>query len=41
MVGKNLHGHHLKLLARHGDHLLVLIIPFQQRSEAETVHSPV
>jgi hypothetical protein len=41
MVSKNLHDHHLKLLARHVDYLFVLIIPFQQRREAEPVRSSV
>jgi hypothetical protein len=38
IVGKNLHGHHLELLACHGDLLLVLVVTFQLRLEAEPVH---
>jgi hypothetical protein len=41
IVGKNLHGHHLKLLTRRGDLLLVLIVTFQLRSEEEPICSPV
>jgi hypothetical protein len=41
MVGKNLHGHRLELLARYGDLLLVLIVTFQLRPEVKLVCSPV
>jgi hypothetical protein len=39
MVGKNLVGHHLELLASHGDLLLILFITFQLKPEAESVRS--
>jgi hypothetical protein len=41
MVGKNLYGYRLELLACYSDLLLVLIITFQLRAEAEPVCSPV
>jgi hypothetical protein len=41
MIGKNLHDHRLELLARYSDLLLVLIVTFQLRPEAEPVCSPV
>jgi hypothetical protein len=41
MVGKNMHGHHLKLLTRDADKLLVLVITFPLRPEAEAVRPTV
>jgi hypothetical protein len=41
MIDINMHGHHLQFLARRVYHLLVLIIPFQMRTEVEPVHSSI
>jgi hypothetical protein len=41
VVDINLYGHYLLFSTRQIDHLLVLIIPFQLRPEAEPVCSPI